>query len=60
MEKAPDFRVYRSESARWACVVGHGAGAGQNSAFMVQFAKGMAARGVSTATFDFPYMATGR
>jgi predicted alpha/beta-hydrolase family hydrolase len=60
VEKAPDFRVYRSESARAACVVGHGAGAGQNSPFMVRFANGMAARDVSTATFDFPYMATGR
>jgi uncharacterized protein len=27
---------------------------------MVRFAKGMAARGVTTATFDFPYMAAGR
>jgi predicted alpha/beta-hydrolase family hydrolase len=27
---------------------------------MVRFAKGMAARGITTATFDFPYMATGR
>ena len=27
---------------------------------MVRFAKGLASRGVTTATFDFPYMATGR
>jgi predicted alpha/beta-hydrolase family hydrolase len=27
---------------------------------MVRFAKGMAARGVTTATFDFPYMAAGK
>jgi predicted alpha/beta-hydrolase family hydrolase len=27
---------------------------------MVRFAKGMAARGVTTATFDFPYMAGGK
>ena len=27
---------------------------------MVRFAEGMASRGVSAATFDFPYMATGR
>lgn len=27
---------------------------------MVQAARGLAARGVSTATFDFPYMASGR
>jgi predicted alpha/beta-hydrolase family hydrolase len=60
VDKAPDLRVYRSDSARAACVVGHGAGAGQNSPFMVRFATGLAARGVTTATFDFPYMATGR
>jgi predicted alpha/beta-hydrolase family hydrolase len=27
---------------------------------MVRFARGMAARGLSTATFDFPYMSAGR
>src|SRR3982751_2149606 len=57
---ASDLAVYRSEKARAACVVGHGAGAGRNSPFMVRFAKGMAERGVSTATFDFPYMAAKR
>ena len=55
-----DLAVYRSDSARAACVVGHGAGAGRNSPFMVRFAKGMAERGVSAATFDFPYMAAKR
>src|SRR4029453_16923509 len=60
VEKAPNLAVYRSTSAHAACVVGHGAGAGQKSAFMVRFANGLAARGVDTATFDFPYMATGR
>jgi predicted alpha/beta-hydrolase family hydrolase len=52
--------VYASDAAVAACVVGHGAGAGQNSAFLVRFARDMAARGISTATFDFPYMAAGR
>jgi len=55
-----DLGVYRSESPRAACVVGHGAGAGRNSPFMVRFASGMAERGISTATFDFPYMAARR
>jgi predicted alpha/beta-hydrolase family hydrolase len=36
--------------------VGHGAGAGQNSPFMVRTAEGLAARGIAAATFDFPYM----
>ena len=57
---AADLEVYRSDSPRAACVVGHGAGAGRNSPFMVRFATGMAERGVSTATFDFPYMAAKR
>ena len=52
--------MYESGAARAACVLGHGAGAGQGSPFIVGFAKGMAARGVAAATFDFPYMASGR
>src|SRR6478672_1629277 len=60
VEKPPDLRVYRSDSPRAACVVAHGAGAGRDSPFMVRFATGMAERGVSAATFDFPYMTAGR
>jgi predicted alpha/beta-hydrolase family hydrolase len=41
-------------------VLAHGAGAGQTSPFMVRFARGMALRGISTATFDFPYVAARR
>ena len=41
-------------------VVAHGAGAGQNSGFMVQTAAGLATRGVSAATFDFPYVTARR
>jgi predicted alpha/beta-hydrolase family hydrolase len=51
-----ELKVYRSDSATAALVVGHGAGAGQNSPFMVRTAEGLAARGITTATFDFPYM----
>jgi predicted alpha/beta-hydrolase family hydrolase len=39
-----------------ALVLAHGAGAGQASPFMVRVAKGLAARGICTATFDFPYI----
>ena len=60
MTKGPGLRVYGSDAARAACVLGHGAGAGQNSPFMVRFAEGMVSRAVSAATFDFPYMASGR
>ena len=37
-------------------VIAHGAGAGQASPFMTRFAHGMVERGISAATFDFPYM----
>jgi predicted alpha/beta-hydrolase family hydrolase len=37
-------------------VLAHGAGGGQKTPFMVKCGRGFAARGVSAATFDFPYM----
>jgi len=37
-------------------VLAHGAGAPQTSPFMVAFAEALAARGLDTATFNFPYM----
>jgi predicted alpha/beta-hydrolase family hydrolase len=52
--------LYAAASPRAALVLAHGAGAGQKSAFMVQFSRGMAERGISTATFDFPYITAGR
>jgi hypothetical protein len=55
-----NLTAYSSASPRAALVLAHGAGAGQKSAFMVQFARGMAQRGISTATFDFPYITAGR
>jgi predicted alpha/beta-hydrolase family hydrolase len=54
------LQVYPSDSARAALVVGHGAGAGQTSPFMVRTAAGLAERGIAAATFDFPYMAAKR
>jgi predicted alpha/beta-hydrolase family hydrolase len=41
-------------------VLAHGAGAGQTHPFMVAVAQGLARRGVSVVTFDFPYMRLGR
>ena len=41
-------------------VLGHGAGAPQTSDFMVDFASALAQRGISTVTFNFPYMEEGR
>jgi len=55
-----DLKVYRSEKPFAALVLAHGAGAGQLSSFMVEAARGFATRGVSTATFDFPYITARR
>jgi uncharacterized protein len=41
-------------------ILGHGAGAGQSSGFMVSFATALAARGIETVTFNFAYMEQGR
>jgi len=41
-------------------ILGHGAGAGQTSRFMVDFAEGLAARGCNATTFNFPYTEQGR
>jgi len=37
-------------------VFAHGAGAGQAHPFMVRYARGLAERGLTVVTFDFPYM----
>ena len=41
-------------------ILGHGAGAGQSSSFIVSFAGALAARGIATVTFNFLYMEQGR
>jgi predicted alpha/beta-hydrolase family hydrolase len=52
--------VYPSDQATAGLVLAHGAGAGQHSRFMVEAARALAARGITTATFDFPYVTQGR
>ena len=52
--------VYRSDRAIAGLVLGHGAGAGQHSGFMVEAARQLSARAIVVATFDFPYIAAGR
>jgi predicted alpha/beta-hydrolase family hydrolase len=54
------LKVYPADAPIAAFVVAHGAGAGQTSQFMVRAAAGLAARAISTATFDFPYITAGR
>ncbi len=41
-------------------VFAHGAGAGQNSPFMIRYAELLARHGLTVVTFDFPYLAAGR
>jgi predicted alpha/beta-hydrolase family hydrolase len=52
--------VYPSDRPVAGLVLAHGAGGGQRSRFMVEAANALAARRVTVATFDFPYMAQGR
>ncbi|MCW5718269.1 MAG: alpha/beta hydrolase [Bauldia sp.] len=48
------------ESARAACILAHGAGAGMRHRFLESAATGMAARGVASLRYQFPYMEAGR
>jgi uncharacterized protein len=49
-----------ADGADVSLILGHGAGAGQNSAFMVKFAGALAERGIETITFNFAYTEAGR
>jgi predicted alpha/beta-hydrolase family hydrolase len=67
VEIAPDQKVTaiaypaaKRDRAGITLILGHGAGAGQTSAFMVSFATALAARGIDTVTFNFPYTEQGR
>jgi predicted alpha/beta-hydrolase family hydrolase len=44
------------QNAAARLVLAHGAGAGMQSRFMQEFARGLGARGVRVTRFDFPYM----
>jgi uncharacterized protein len=54
------YPAAKREQAGVTLILGHGAGAGQASSFMVSFATGLAARGIETVTFNFLYMEQGR
>lgn len=56
----PELSVYPSDRPFAGLVLAHGAGAGQRSHFMVFAAEQLAQRGVTTATFDFPYVTARR
>lgn len=60
-----DFRVsarlYQPGGASVAwLILAHGAGAGHDSSFIVSYASGLATRGVTAVTFNFPYTQRGR
>jgi hypothetical protein len=49
-----------SDTALAALILGHGAGAGQRSAFMVDIAQALSALGLDVVTFNFLYTEQGR
>jgi len=53
-------RLSVPDGARALYVFGHGAGAGMRHAFMEGAAQALAARGVATFRYQFPYMEAGR
>ena len=62
-ERQTTARAYPADTNRRlgaTLVLAHGAGAGQTSRFIVQFAEGLSARGVDVLTFDFFYTAQNR
>jgi len=52
--------VLRPAKARFVYVLGHGAGAGMRHVFMTEIAEALAAHGVATVRWEFPFMAAGR
>jgi predicted alpha/beta-hydrolase family hydrolase len=53
--------IYSADQPSTAVLIlGHGAGAGQRSAFMTDFAHGLAGRGLDIVTFNFLYTEQGR
>jgi predicted alpha/beta-hydrolase family hydrolase len=52
--------LVRPADARALYVLAHGAGAGMRHAFLTELAEALAARGVATLRWEFPYMAAGK
>lgn len=52
--------LFQTPKNAWACLVlAHGAGAGMKHPFLTAVAEGLAARGIATLRFQFPYMERG-
>jgi predicted alpha/beta-hydrolase family hydrolase len=56
----PSVRTHAAVAPIATLVLGHGAGAGQDHPWMTRVADGLAERGITVVTFDFPYVAQGR
>jgi predicted alpha/beta-hydrolase family hydrolase len=57
LKKPSDIRVYAAgRPAPAALILGHGAGAGHQSAFMVEYASALCALGLDVVTFNFLYI----
>src|SRR6202023_1437753 len=54
------YTAGKPDLAGVTAILGHGAGADQNSDFMARIATGLAARGVNAVTFNFLYTEQGR
>src|SRR5690242_13194605 len=54
------YAAAKKERAGLTAVLGHGAGASQDSGFMRMFASGLMSRGLDVMTFNFIYMEQGR
>ena len=57
---ATAYPAAREHCAGVTLILGHGAGAGQTSDFIVSFAAALAGRGIDVVTFDFLYREQGR
>ena len=57
---AIEYPAAASNRAAVSLILGHGAGAGQTSGFIVEFAAALAARGIDIVTFNFLYAEHGR
>jgi predicted alpha/beta-hydrolase family hydrolase len=53
---ATSYPAAKQQSAGITLILAHGAGAGQRSPFMVNYATALSQRGIDIVTFDFPYM----
>jgi len=57
---AIEYPAAASNRASVSLILGHGAGAGQTSSFIVEFAAALATRGIDVITFNFVYAERGR